>query len=107
MFEIHLLPKLGELPIDRIDIVDWLGVFEGLAGRYAGTAKNLLSNTKQMLKWAVKRKYVQTNVLADIYPKADLNIVSKPTKRVLTDDELTVFFECLKWSRLTAKNKIF
>lgn len=107
MFENHLLPKLGELPIDRIDIVDWLSVFEELAGRIAGTAKNLLSNTKQMLKWAAKRKYVQTNVLADIYPKADLNIVSKPTKRVLTDDELTVFFECLKWSRLTAKNKIF
>ena len=107
MFENHLLPKLGELPIDRIDIVDWLSVFEELAGRIAGTAKNLLSNTKQMLKWAAKRKYVQTNVLADIYPKADLNIVSKPTKRVLTDEEIVVFFECLKWSRLTDKNKIF
>ena len=60
-----------------------------------------------MLKWAAKRKYVQTNVLADIFPKADLNIVSKPTKRVLTDDEIKVFYECLKWSRLTQKNKLF
>ncbi|RBA42370.1 MULTISPECIES: tyrosine-type recombinase/integrase [Acinetobacter] len=107
MFENHLLPKLGDLPIDRIDITDWLKLFEELAARIPGTAKNLLSNTKQMLKWAAKRKYVQTNVLADIFPKADLNIVSKPTKRVLTDDEIKVFYECLKWSRLTQKNKLF
>jgi len=60
-----------------------------------------------MLKWAAKRKYVQTNVLADIFPKADLNIVSKPTKRVLTDDEIKVFYECLKWSRLTKKISSF
>ena len=60
-----------------------------------------------MLKWASRRKYIQTNVLADVYPKADLNITNIPTKRVLTDDELVVFYECLKWSRLTAKNKIF
>jgi integrase len=107
MFENHLTQKLGNLPIDRIDITDWLEVFEELAGRIPGTAKNLLSNTKQMLKGAAKRKYEQTNVLADIYPKADLNIVSKPTKRVLTDEEIIVFYECLKWSRLTEKNKIF
>ena len=52
MFENHLLPKLGDLPIDRIDIADWLKIFEELAARIPGTAKNLLSNTKQMLKCA-------------------------------------------------------
>ncbi|OBY75933.1 tyrosine-type recombinase/integrase [Acinetobacter gyllenbergii] len=107
MFENHLFNKLGNHPIDRIDISDWLGIFEELAGRIPGTAKNLLSNTKQMLKWAAKRKYIQTNILADVYPKTDLNITSIPTKRVLTDDEIIVFYECLKWSRLTTKNKIF
>ena len=107
MFENHLFDELGDLPLDRIEIADWLEKFEDLAKRIPGTAKNLLSNTKQMLKWASRRKYIQTNVLADVYPKADLNITNIPTKRVLTDDELVVFYECLKWSRLTAKNKIF
>ena len=78
MFENHLLPKLGNLPIDRIDITDWLKLFEELAARIPGTAKNLLSNTKQMLKWAAKRKYVQTNVLADIFPKATKHVLVSP-----------------------------
>ena len=68
MFENHLFDELSDLPLDRIEIADWLEKFEDLAKRIPGTAKNLLSNTKQMLKWASRRKYIQTNVLADVYP---------------------------------------
>ncbi|ENU07782.1 tyrosine-type recombinase/integrase [Acinetobacter calcoaceticus] len=103
----HISPQLGKYPIERVDIEHWLELFEKLAAKQPGTAKVLLSNVKQMLKWAAKRKLILTNVLADIFPKEDLNITYIPSKRVLTDEELVVLFECLKWSRLTEKNKIF
>lgn len=107
VFENHILPTLGELPADRIDIRTWLNLFEPLAIKYKGTAKVLLSNTKQMLKWAVKREIIDTNALNDVFPKEDLNIVSIPSKRYLSDEELVTLMECLKWSRLDHKNKIF
>lgn len=106
-FENHIFPILGNMPIDRVDIRTWLNLFEPLAIEYKGMAKILLGNTKQMLKWAVKRELIKNNPLSDVFPKEDLNIVMKPTKRYLTDEELVTFFECLQWSRLSARNKIF
>ncbi|MHA3051862.1 tyrosine-type recombinase/integrase [Acinetobacter sp. ANC 4640] len=106
-FENHILPKLGKLPADRISVNDWLTVFEDLAQRQPGTAKNLLSSTKQMMKWALKRELIENNSLSDIFPKEDLNISMLPSKRYLSDDELKILFECLKYSRLSEKNKIF
>lgn len=106
-FENHIFPVLGSLPADRIDIQMWLRLFESLALKYKGMAKILLSNSKQMLKWAVKRELIKNNNLADVFPKEDLNISSIPSKRYLSDDEIVVLLECLKWSRLTEKNKIF
>lgn len=106
-FENHLTPKLGKFPVDRITIRDWLGVFESIAKNKPGAAKNLLSSTKQMIKWALKRDIITTNSIGDILPKEDLNISMIPSKRFLSENELATFFECLKYSRLTNKNKIF
>lgn len=107
IFENHIQEKLGAFPIERIDIKDWLEYFEELARRQPGTTKILLSNVKQMMSWAQKRKYVETNVLQNVFPKEDLNISNVSSKRFLSDEELITLFECLKWSRLAQKNKIF
>lgn len=107
MFNKHVKESIGKLPADRLDTTAWLDFFDKHAKERPGVAKNLLANIKQMLKWAAKRKYIQQNVLADINPKEDLGITKNVGKRVLTDDEIKVFYECMKYSRLSEKNKIF
>ena len=52
--ELHLTPKLGDLPLGRIGLRQWLDVLEPIAERTPATAERLLVNVKQLLKWAKK-----------------------------------------------------
>lgn len=106
-FELHVFPELGHLPAGRITLQQWLGILEPLTKKAKGIADRVLVNTKQCLKWGVKRKIIETNVLADIYAKEDLGITKNRGKRVLSDDELVLFFKAVNQSRMTPKNKAF
>ncbi|MCU4496338.1 tyrosine-type recombinase/integrase [Acinetobacter ursingii] len=107
MYNRHVKENIGKLPADRLDTSAWLDFFDVHAKQRPGVAKNLLANIKQMLKWAAKRKYIKTNVLSDINPREDLGITRNVGKRVLSDDEIKIFYECMKYSRIKEKNKIF
>ena len=79
-FEIYVLPKLGKLPVEEITIHHWLEILEALAPRIPGISERILTNTKQFLKWGVKRKLITSNCLSDIQASEDLQI----EKRVAT-----------------------
>ena len=55
-FELHVFPKIGDLPIDRITLQQWLAVLEELAEEKPSIAERILTNAKQVLKWAKKRE---------------------------------------------------
>tara|TARA_R110002110_G_C13470513_1_gene720771 strand:- start:5091 stop:6356 length:1266 start_codon:yes stop_codon:yes gene_type:complete len=106
-FEIHVLPRIGELPAEKITLHEWLDILEGLAEKKPAIAERLLVNAKQMLKFAVKRKLIPANPLSDIYAKEDLQITKRSVDRTLSDEEIKMFWLAVDRSRITPKNKLF
>ena len=106
-FEIHVFPKLGKLPAEKITLHAWLDILEGLSKTKPAIAERILVNTKQLYKFGVKRKLVPVNPLADIYAKEDLQIQKSSTDRCLTDDEIKMLWLAVNNSRITPKNKLF
>lgn len=106
-FEIHIFPKIGGLPIGRVTLQQWLLIFEPLSKSNPAISERLLINTKQMLKWAVKRRIIDENVLADIYAREDLDIKPKPVDRVLSDTELKMFWMAVDESYMDYRSKLF
>ena len=106
-FELHVLPEIGDLPIDRITLQQWLAVLEELTENIPSIAERILTNAKQVLKWAKKRELIEVNPLSDIYAKEDLGIEKNRVKRVLSDEEITMVWKAISESKTLTKNKIF
>lgn len=106
-FELHVLPEIGDLPIDRITLQQWLAVLEDLTENIPSIAERILTNAKQVLKWAKKRELIEVNPLSDIYAKEDLGIEKNRVKRVLFDEEITMVWKAISESKTLPKNKIF
>ncbi len=106
-FEIHVFPRIGELPAEKITLHEWLDILEKLAERRPAIAERILVNAKQMLKYGVKRTLIPSNPLADIYAKEDLQIQKRSVDRSLSDEEVKMLWLAVDHSRITAKNKLF
>jgi integrase len=106
-FEIHVLPRIGELPAEKITLHEWLDILEALAEKRPAIAERILVNAKQMLKYGLKRRLIPSNVLADIYAKEDLQIQKRSVDRSLSDDEIKMLWLAVDHSRITEKNKLF
>ncbi|MBV1889142.1 MAG: site-specific integrase [Proteobacteria bacterium] len=106
-FEIHVFPRIGELPAEKISLHEWLDILEKLAEKRPAIAERILANTKQMLKYGLKRKLIPSNVLADIYAKEDLQIQKRSVDRSLSDEEIKMLWLAVDHSRITPKNKLF
>jgi integrase len=66
-----------------------------------------LTNTKQALKWGVKRRLITHNVLSDINASEDLHIKKTAGNRNLDDEEIKLVWLAIDRSRMSKKNKIF
>ncbi|WP_151959287.1 tyrosine-type recombinase/integrase [Acinetobacter bereziniae] len=106
-FELHVFPKIGDLPADRISMQHWLDLLEPLAEQVPFVAERILSNGKQMMSWAVRRQACTNNPLVDINPKVDLHIEYVPKDRTLSDPELANIWRSLMRSRMFIRNRIF
>lgn len=106
-FEQHVIPEIGDLPIDRITLQQWLAILEELAEEIPSIAERVLTNSKQVLKWARKRELLEINVLSDIYAKEDLGIEKNRGTRFLDDDEITMVWKAIDESNTLPKNKVF
>lgn len=106
-FEIHVYPKIGNLPAEKISLHAWLDILEPLAQKKPAIAERILVNAKQMLKYAVKRRLIPHNVLSDIFAKEDLQIGKRSCDRVLDEEEIKMLWLSVDESRVTPKNKLF
>lgn len=106
-FEIHVFPRIGKLPAEKITLHEWLDILESLAQKRPAIAERILVNAKQMLKYGLKRKLISSNVLADIYAKEDLQIQKRSVDRSLSDEEIKMLWLAVDHSRITEKNKLF
>lgn len=106
-FELHVFPKIGKLPADRVTLHEWLDLLETLAATKPAIADRILTNAKQMLKWGVKRRLIPSSPLADINAKDDLQIKKVAGSRSLSHGELTKVWRAIDHSRMAPKNKLF
>lgn len=106
-FDIHVFPKIGKLPAEKITLHAWLDILEKLAETTPAISERILVNAKQMLKFAVKRKLIPLNPLSDIYAKEDLQIKKRSVNRHLSDEEIRMVWLAIDGSRITPKNKVF
>lgn len=65
-FELYVLPRIGKIPAEKITLHQWLETLEAQAEISPGITHRILTNTKQLLKWGVKRQLIPMNVLSDI-----------------------------------------
>lgn len=106
-FEIHLLPKLGALPVEKVSTPEWCDLFDLKLKESSAITDRLLVNSKQMLSWAVRRRLITNNVLQSITAKADFNITKKSTTRILSDNEIKMLWTALNESKISIKNRLF
>ena len=106
-FEIHLFPHVGKLPAGQITLHQFLEILEAIAKKKPGIADRILTNTKQLLKWGVKRQLLTVNVLAGINAKEDLQIKKKAGTRSLSDDEIKMVWQAIDETNMTEKNQLF
>jgi integrase len=106
-FEIHLLPVLGKLPIDKIDTPDWCNFFDAKVKETESITARLLLNSKQMLSWGTRRRIIINNPLQSINAKADFNISKRSTNRVLSNNEIKLIWSALDNSKISLKNCLF
>jgi len=106
-FELHVFPKIGMLPAEKVTLQQWLAILEKLATARPGIADRILTNAKQMLKWGVKRELIAVNPLNGINAAEDLQIKKKAGSRSLSDDEIIYVWRATEESRMATKNKIF
>jgi integrase len=106
-FELHVFPKIGQLPAEQVTLHEWLDLLEKQAEVRPGITDRILTNAKQMLKWGVKRRLIPANPLADISARQDLQIKKRAEFRSLSDDEIARVWRAIERSRMAAKNRLF
>lgn len=106
-FEIHVFPRIGKLPAERVTLHEWLDLLEEHAAIRPGIAERILINAKQMYKWAVKRRLVPANSLADISARNDLQVKKVPGSRSLSVEEIVRIWRAIERSRMATRNKLF
>ena len=106
-YEIYMFPVLGQRKLEEISMDEWENFFKSISKTKPGITVRLLTNTKQLVKWCVRKRHIQINNIGDISLTEDLHIELIPNDRFLNDDEIGLFLKCLENSRIAKKNKIF
>lgn len=105
-FEIYVFPFIGKLPVSEVTLHAWLNLLEGIAKDAPSIAKRVLTISKSMIGWGVKRRLVERNELSDVNAKTDLNISHSKTTRTLTDEDIRSLYIALNGCRMEPRSKL-
>ncbi|WP_414430807.1 tyrosine-type recombinase/integrase [Alcanivorax sp. IL3] len=106
-FELYVLPAIGALPARDVTLHQWLDLLEQRAQSSPSIAERLLTNAKQMYKWALRRRLVEQSPLSDIQASHDLQIKKATGSRTLAPEEIRMMWMAADQSRMAPKNKLF
>ncbi|WP_086953079.1 tyrosine-type recombinase/integrase, partial [Xenorhabdus innexi] len=111
-FEIHIFPKIGELPHDEVPLHIWLSLIEDISQQTPTIGKRILMYTKRAHKWAVRRGMTSFTPLSDV-ERSDLNGKDASTDidgdiegRILSEEELVVLFHIIGNSKYNPRNAL-
>lgn len=89
--ESHVLPVLGDYKIDKITVSQCQKIVDGWQKEYK-QCKYFRRVTAQILQYAVRMEYLQTNSMKNtVPPKTD----TAKEKNFYTKEQLEIFFKCL------------
>ena len=106
-FELHVFPTIGTIPAKEVTLHQWLAILEGLAENKPAIAERVLTNAKQVLKFGIKRRLLDNNVLDHINAVEDLSVRKNVNTRSLKPQEVKWVWEAIDLSRTATKNKLF
>ena len=94
-----VIPEIGSLKLSAVNVLAVRKVVKAVVDRGATThAGKVLSIMKQMFNFAVSLSFISTNPAASLDPDS-LGIESNSRDRVLTDQEITVFWNALNQNK--------
>lgn len=106
-FERHVIPYVGDMIVDEMQISHWQPVFKRMRTNGAETfAGIMLSKLKQVFSYCLRTEKIRVNPIAALR----ISDVGKPVgvvKRYFSDDEIGAFWLALESSRIVHQNKIF
>lgn len=106
-FERHVIPYVGDMIVDEMQISHWQPVFKRMRTNGAETfAGIMLSKLKQVFSYCLRTEKIRVNPIAALR----ISDVGKPVgvvKRYFSDDEIGAFWLALEASRIVHQNKIF
>jgi len=70
-YELYVFPKLGNLPLDKITTDMWMTLLEKVTKKTPSIGDRILTNSKQMMSWAARRKIIDNNPLIEINAKTN------------------------------------
>ncbi|MHA7881450.1 MAG: tyrosine-type recombinase/integrase [Saccharospirillum sp.] len=107
-FELHVFPKIGQLPAESTTLAQWMDLLEPLANIKPRIAERILGNMKQVHKWSSRRGLIANQPLSAISAKEDLQVNRKRVKgRALSIDELWLLWRSMERSRMPLRSKLF
>lgn len=106
-FGLYVVPVIGRLPARDVTLHQWLDLLEKRAQVTPAIAERILTNAKQMYKWALRRRLVDQNPLSDIQASHDLQIKKVATSRTLNAEEIRMMWLAADQSRMAPKNRLF
>ncbi|PHM22380.1 tyrosine-type recombinase/integrase [Xenorhabdus ehlersii] len=113
-FEIHVFPKIGQLPHDEVTLHVWLGLIEGVTKQAPSIGKVLLTYSKRAHRWAVRRGMTNSTPLSDLMssdleqgkPDNDIDIDIETGGRILSEDELVILFQLISTPSYHPRNAL-
>lgn len=102
--ERHVFPALGDVPVAEIKKADLLAILDRIkAEGKLRTANVLLTELKQMFRFALAREIVERNPL-DVVTKRDAGGIDAARDRVLSTKEIKELADALPGSRLSIRS---
>jgi len=107
-FEIHVFPTLGDLPVDETTGGQWMAVLGGVKAKAPSIAERILNTSKQVHLWAYKRGLINSQPLALLNTRDDLQIEdSGDAGRALAEEEIRLVWHCAGTAPTLRRNTLF
>ncbi|MGV7961990.1 tyrosine-type recombinase/integrase [Photorhabdus tasmaniensis] len=104
-FELHVFPKIGNLPHDEVTLHIWLSLIEDITKSCPAVGASILSRSKQAHKWAVRRGITKLAPLSEVTAK-DLGVQKRVGERTLSEEEVVILFNIIESPKYNPRNAL-
>lgn len=105
LFDLHVVPVVGQFVVDEMTSQHWDKVFAPMQEDASTQAGILLGKLKEVLDYAQRRSMISSNILSSWKVK-DVGTPIKSRSRYLNDEEIGQFWQAVDTTDMTDAHKI-